>query len=297
MASKEEYRRRAQRLVNGPFNMEDLNKLFLFLRERSLGRHSVYDVGNMVGHSDQRIRGISVERVTAMHKVAHFHVKRIGNNNLNLNLGDCDPEFIEVMDATFLLIDDELLKFHTGLKRDQASTKLTKLKRKFSTRSNGRHYWSGGDIKAIDFKLMDYLSNVMISGGAYNPDSLFNDFAYLLLKNGFISEPQIPDLSKIKDNIAVYAIAAMHGTEFILGDGITGVANAGWNTKNERAVLLVGVTVQIPYKSTDVGIVFPIFETDLLAKDWSHDYDPNVRHASWQVPIEMTQEPKLRCLD
>ncbi|WP_373489853.1 hypothetical protein [Parasphingorhabdus sp.] len=127
---KGEYRIRAQRFLTGEFNVEDLRSLFLFLRQNSYGNQTVRDIGDMVGHSDERNQGISLERISDYSDVMRYIGPKIARHpNNSLDLGDAPAELIPAMDATYNLIDDDRLLRDTGLRRDQTSTALTKLKR------------------------------------------------------------------------------------------------------------------------------------------------------------------------
>ena len=106
---KGEYRERAQRILAGKFNIDDLNRLFLFLRQNSHGNETVRDIGNMIGHADARHQGLSLQRVIDLYEVAKFQAPKIAKHpNWKLDLSDAPPSLISAMEATFRLLGDDI---------------------------------------------------------------------------------------------------------------------------------------------------------------------------------------------
>jgi hypothetical protein len=55
--------RRVQRLLRGDRRSDDLDRIFLSLRERSYGRASIREIGDFVAHRDKREKGLVTEKV------------------------------------------------------------------------------------------------------------------------------------------------------------------------------------------------------------------------------------------
>jgi hypothetical protein len=53
---------RVERLLRGNFRAEDLNRLFLYARDRCQGRESVQEIGDFVAHHDERSKGVVTRR-------------------------------------------------------------------------------------------------------------------------------------------------------------------------------------------------------------------------------------------
>lgn len=297
---KGEYRIRAQRFLTGEFRVEDLHYLFLFLRQQSYGKETVADIGNMVGHADARKQGVSMRRVTDHYHIAQYQSVRFEGNPVlrALNIYDAPPNLFDMMDATLRLLASELLLKYTGLRRDQASTALTKLKRRFRDDGNGRLTWTGPNIKPKQVALLDCLTGFIISRPAYDANTFIEETAYLLIKHGFIDEPQRHLLQAKRPHLLLFAIAAMHGARYLLDNGDTVEAEAGWGTDNGDALLRVGASVTVPYRREGIEgtqqWLFSLFETDLKASDWAPDFDAARPNVTWTVPIEVTNDPFIQ---
>lgn len=293
---KGEYRTRAQRLINGEFQPHDLSTLLLFLREHSNGMETVRDVGHMLGHSDARTKGVSLERVNDHYEIASFHMPRFAKGaDRDLNLHDAPPRMLEAFDATFRLLGDDVLMRETGLTRAQASTRLTRIRRKFVRKSDGRLEWGRPEMHRKELALIQCLNSVIISQPAYSGEDFFNEFVSLLKRHGFMDDGQEDQLARRKPLIVLFAIAAMHGVRYIMPDGNQVEAEAGWVSGFGGALLWVSGKMRVTGLDIDLG--FPIFETDLRAADWCEDYDPARRHMSWLVPIELTSQGRIRTIE
>ncbi len=269
--------------------------LLLFLRENSYGMQTVRDVGHMLGHSDARTKGISLSRVSEHYEMACFHMPRFAEGaNRDLNLDDAPPRFFEAMDVTFRLLDDDILMRETGLTRPQASTRLTKLKRKFVKMPSGRIKWGRPKIEDQELALVKCLSSFMLIRPAYTGNGFFAEFSSLLTKHGFMDAGQEYDLERKKPLIILFAITAMHGVRYIMPDGNLVEAEAGWSTEGKEVRLGVSSTMKVPGLAATIG--FPILETDLQAAQWCDEYSPDRRHARWKVPIELTPLGKIRTI-
>ena len=293
---KGEYQARAQRFLTGEFHVEDLSTLFLFLRQHSYGRETVYDIGNMLGHGDERDQGISLRRVSDTYVMAQYQIpKAVEHPNFKLYLGDAPPNLFEIMTATLRSISDEKLPEMVGRRRDQASTALAKLRRKFRTKSDGRLEWALPSIHVNDIALIQRLTSHLISKPAYSGDELLEETWQLFLRHGFAREDQHSLLIKRRPHLLLFAIAAMHGVRYLLPDGKTAEAEAGWVTTDDVALLSVYFTMSAPYRDKFVSVGFPVFVTDLSAREWVEDF-PDLRHGHFKTPIELTPKPSLRAL-
>ena len=297
MLRKGEYRIRAQRFLTGEFHVDDLNRLLLYLRENSFGNQTVYDVGNMLGHGDSRTKGISVKRVSDLYEIARFQFERLGRDvAAPLALDDAPASLPAVMDATLRLLSDEVLARETGLRRDQASTMLTKIKRKFRAKADGRIGWGAPSIRATEIALITCLTQYILSQPAYTADDFFLETQALLIRHGFMDAGQEALLLRRKPHLILFAIAAMHGARYALPDGETAEAEAGWASDTGDAILSVATRMTVMYGGKQVEVMFPTFATDLRAEEWAHDYEPERRSVTWLSPLEITSEPKLRPL-
>ncbi|MEA3540239.1 MAG: hypothetical protein U9R73_14015 [Pseudomonadota bacterium] len=297
MARKHEYRIRAQRFLSGDFHVEDLSRLFLFLRANSFGAETVRDIGDMIGHADSRGKGLSLRRVNDTYAMTRFIIPRVVKRpDPSASVGEIPAGLLEAMEATLRLLDEEHLIRHTGMRKDQASTALTKLKRKVQVQPDGRATWLTSHINPADVALTRCLTSYIISKPAYSADDLFRETQALLLRHGFMDEQQIPLLFARRVHLALFAVVAMHGVRYRLFDSETAEAEAGWEGDDGTPRIIVSVTLKIPHSEGADEVSFPIFDTDLHPGDWSVGYDSTKGTAMWTVPLELTAEPRLKPL-
>ncbi|MEO6717103.1 MAG: hypothetical protein ABIM50_07625 [Novosphingobium sp.] len=293
---KGEYRTRAQRLLSGKNLAQDLNSLLLFLRENSYGKETVRDVGNMLGHSDARTKGLSVERVIDHYNIASLHMPRFaGGAKTQFNLHDMPTCLPEALDATFKLIDDDALMRATGLTRAQTSARLTRLKRKFTKKSDGMLEWDRPDMHVLERKVIECLTSVIIVRPAYSGEVFFEELSCLLGRHRFIDADQQELLTLQKSPIIAFAVAAMHGVKFIVPDGRHVEAEAGWTTDQGEALLRVAAKMNVLGLNVDIGFV--LFDTEVKAADWCEHYEPSRRSISWTVPIEISADGRIKAIE
>lgn len=295
---KGEYRQRAQRLLTDESKIDDLNCLFLFLRQNSHGNKTVRDIGDMIAHSDVRNKGLSLERISDLYEIAKFQALKIAEHpNWKFDLSDAPANLISAMEATFRLLSDEIIKRDTGYPRDQASKALAKLKRCFKTKANGRLTWTGSTPDDRQLALTSCLTSYIVSGPAYDGSKLFAEMVSLLRRHNLIDADQEMRLEAKRPNILLYAIAAMHGVRYRMHNGATVEAEAGWSSDTGDALLGVTASIATDYNEKSVSWAFPIFSTDLRASEWASDFTPDRPNVHWKVPIELTSEPRLRPLN
>lgn len=294
MTIKDELRFRVQRFLTGPFDVNDLTKLFLFLRGYSYGRQSVRDLGDMIGHADVRNKGLSVDRVRNVQTIALFKVPLFRpNGRKSIVLSDAPSTLLAAMDATFQCLDDALLENNTGMTRDQVGTTLTRIKTKFSVKDNGNLYWDSYPIKEKELSVIKCLTSFLISKEIYTADELVGDTLYLLLKYGFIDADQANLFYAKRDYLVIFAVASMHGVTFDCPDGVPAIAKAGWSTQDDNTHLCVTVNFPVP-DGPNLGMA--LFNTSLPASLWCENYEEGNNNAHFNCPIEITNEGKLRCM-
>jgi hypothetical protein len=294
MAIKDELRFRVRRFLTGPFDANDLTKLFLFLRGYSYGRQSVRDLGDMIGHADVRTKGLSVDRVREVQTIALYTIPRfLPNGPKVLVLSDAPSALLAAMDATFNCLDDALLKYHTGMTRAQVGTILTRIKRKFSVKNNGNLYWDSHPINEKELSVIKCLTSFLMSKEIYSADELVEDTLCLLLKHQLIDGDQLQLFHAKRDYLVIFAVASMHGVTFDCPDGVPAEAKAGWSTEGDNTHLSVSVNFPVP---GGPELALSLFDTNLHPSLWSEDYEAGSRNVHFNCPIEITNEGKLRCM-
>lgn len=296
MAKKDELRFRVQRFLTGPFSVNDLNAVFLFLREYSFGRQSVRDLGDMIAHADIRNKGVSVNRVRDMQTVALYKLRPLVDNSaVELNLNSAPPKLLAVMDATFNLLDEITLHRETGLSKSQIGAALAKIKRKFSVKDDGNIFWNSHPPSNKEKSIIICLTRFLISRCAYSADELVEDTLYVLIKNGFMGPEQSELFYTKRNHLLIFAVASIHGVLFDCRDGVAAQAEAGWTTVGDDTYLNVSVTFPVS-ENPELKIGLALFDTDLHPALFCEDFEQDKRHATFAHPLEITEEGKLRSM-
>jgi hypothetical protein len=295
MAGHDELRIRAQRLLLGVFQIDDLNRLFLFLRQNSYGERAVREVGDLVAHADEREKGVISESVTDFYRICKYFYPRLSGDRPNaIDIADMDPELPFVLESAFRQIDSDIVKRDTGLSENQARTALTKLKRMFDKKPDGRLKYKYNTIQDKYAALLSCLLSYIVSKPAFDGEVLFGEFSNLLLRHKLIDDDQRTLLELKRSHILLFTLALMHNVHYRLPTGEFAIARTGWvrPTPEHPKFLTVMANVNVSPNML-IGFAFPVFVTDLDAEIWADDIK-NSESSAWLNPIELVEGPKLR---
>ncbi len=119
-----ELRQRVERYLRGDCRVEDLDQIFLALRDRSHGHPEIREVGDLVAHRDRRERGPVTETVRNIHLSLDSWLHQ-GEGRL--------PDLAKVKricSANLRTATDEQLNARLGLRREVVKSVLTQAVRK-----------------------------------------------------------------------------------------------------------------------------------------------------------------------
>ena len=276
---------RVDRLVSGKYRSDDLNYIFLALRQTSYGRPILVELGDFIAHNSQREKGICTERFIDFYKILPTYVK-MGGKRLNVN--DLPEDIASFLGASYRMIGPELIAKKTKLRKNGLSKLLSSLitrvgrnnstKLSFLTRPNDE-----------ELRLFNFLTNGSMVEPAFNDKGLLEDFWHSLTKNGLVSAVDKPKILAQKNAIVAFAIASMHQCKLI--DKNQGV-EATIECRVYDGNLIAMSSMLVPY--IPVPVSMPIFMTGVPAKDvCMPDLQGKALQITWDCSLELNDELKL----
>lgn len=305
------YRIRAHRFLNGDFRSEDLNALFLFMRNRPYGCETVRDIGHMRGHAEGRDRGISLDRIKDQFQMLRIAMWRFAQpgNELDLNYA---PSFLfDSVKATLGSLKDDGIRKNLRLKRRQAEEIIGNLERKFHEQclievdERFPSHLFGEEIKPRILKLCHRLDDIEIDilkectskiviKEAYNKLDLAREFYTLLRKYKLVDEMRAGLPVDASSKLAMFAVYAMHDVSYDLPDDFSARSRAGITLDGDQLNIVSSIAVNFKFPNNpNAEISFDIFDTELKSEDWMDPDLPYDRPGILKVPLELNKSAKL----
>ena len=276
----DDLRVRVRRLASGRHRVEDLDRLFLGLRDRDGGRMSVREIGNFVAHRGERHKGPVTQ--TARDVFASVDVWSLpmrGRKPLKSDIS-------RAARANLRLASDLQLKQGCGLRRPIARRRLESGLKKFA-----------GDERLTDQEadVLSYLGDRFIWKPAFDDNQLFKEFRDALVQNAIIQKPEAASLAGAKTFLTLYAVALMHGVTIEFDNGTKSQLRAGFANRQRH----LEVKILITFEELSKPLMAPIcmFLTSLDPD--SHctpkllELGGGVLADAWKGPIEVGDNDKL----
>jgi hypothetical protein len=185
--------------------VEDLDRLFLALRERSYKDEVISEIGNFVAHRGQRDKGPVTQRVHDMATSARIWLAGITGKVLKLN----DARIAATVKLR-LASDDQLLS-GCGMNRTTAETVLRRSFRKLD---------AARPLNAREVRVLSYLGNRFIWNPAFTEKELIDSFGRALVVNQIIGTADVVKLESVQPFITLYVIVLMHGSAIVLAKAL-----------------------------------------------------------------------------
>jgi hypothetical protein len=271
---------RAARLLSGEHRVEDLDRLFLGLRERHHGRACFREVGDFIAHRKERNKGLVTQ--VARDVFTSISVWSLGLRGQKPSAAD----IARAARANYRLASDAQLEQGCGLRRDIVKRRLDSGLSKFER---------GAKITDSEAEILGYLGNRFIWKPAFTDEELFGDFHYVLLKNGIIEEASEDALASAKTFLTLFAISCLHGTSIQFDDNTRGELLAGFANRERR----LEVKVQIRFDDAPKPIFAPIcmFMTSLQPEEHCDapllDLGSEWQAHVWPQPVEIKAGGRL----
>jgi hypothetical protein len=266
MVTRNEARIRAVRLIKdyGPI-AEDLDRLFLWLRQQPMVRLSIRDVGDFVAHSDERNRGLALSHARALYDTNSYHY------NMQNDLPVSRDELIDQMRAAQLLGPPDILRERVNLSSDEARDVLATIIPKLETNPDGELQFRP-QLSERERNLYDYYRGLLAWRPAYDEDSLIDDFVFVLRHHGLVEEDEEDALRQQGGFLAMYVLTRMHLAVLDFGANKQKIKlHVGLQFKQFGIrYLAIYMAIPLPAHAPTHTHLQPLFETHCIA------FEPNV---------------------
>jgi hypothetical protein len=274
-------RLRAKRFLAGQTLIEDLDRFFLDLRDRTHGRASFREVGDFIAHRGQRNKGLVTQ-------IARDVITSVSVWSLSFRGKKATyPEVAKAARANFRLASDEQLEQGCGLRRSAIKKILDRVLPRFER---------GGPIDDEELQVLLFLGNRFIWKPAFTDEELVKDFCDVLTLNKIVTRADRPALIAAREIITLFALIRMHGTTITLEDG--GSAELLASYANKYGCLEIKVQIEFTDAPKPISSPICMFLTTLKPENHcdvsilapSNDYLAR----TWRMPLEIGFDRKLR---
>ena len=200
-----------EKLLAGDGDVEDLNRLFLGLRERFYSRQAFQEIGHFAAHADERIMGVVSNRlkdffVNLRHSLPVI-VKQPGYEIDGRQAGRT------LRAALNLCSDDDL-----PCRPEQARSLIGRIERKIEKLTS-----TGGVVNSPltdnERALFDHLTGYLRVRPVFTGDDLFREFGDVLMRNRLLDPDELQGLEQARPFVVAYGGWRMHLCNVRLGDG------------------------------------------------------------------------------
>ena len=281
---------RLNRIASGEFRPDDLTHLFLALRERTFGVHSIKEVGDFVAHPGFREKGPLTKELKIFFQNFEYFMSL--QSELNIDIHKLPNDFLEIVDFSFARIVDMVIMERVGISKKQASHILDRIKKSATFMQNNIRL----DIDdSLSLEIIQLCISSLVVKPYLTSEDFWRDFCFVLTKNGILRKSDQSSLKKVSPGILNYTIARMHGTYIKRKCGRLIYITAATSNNN----LSVKALSNIDY-DRDIYLMVDLFPTCISTKEWcegivfpefSDDFDELKEF--WDVPLEVRSDMKL----
>lgn len=275
----DDLRLRLRRLVAGEKRVEDLDRLYLSLRERSKDLEVVQEIGDFIAHRDTREKGLLTSVFGDV-----FTSLDIWSRPLR-GVPVSREDVVRAAQANLRLASDDQLKLGCGATRAQAITHLSKAIAKIGKKP----------LKDREYRTFAYLGTAFIWKPAFTAEQLHREFVEAVSRADLLDAAAGTRLESLRTFVALHALSVMHGSTLRLREGLKGRLWAGYANEGR----LLEVKVEIAFDDAHKPIMAPIclFYTDLqpeghCAEALIQNDDPTYPW-HWLDPIEVGRDGLL----
>lgn len=274
----EDLSRRLGRLLRGDRRCDDLDRLFLGLRERTSARASVREIGDFVAHRGQREKGMVTDRardiLTSLDSWLRISVQRGTFTS---------DEVRKVAEANLRNATEAQLSARLGMTRAVAKSVLVQGFKKLQ---------SGRNATPREVRTIDYLGGAFIWNPAFTEEALVDDLIQMLAEAGLLRKADHARFRSLSAFIALYVVTLMHGSGLLLD---TGRADLSAGFANKEGCLEVKARLSVTGQPKPVFATVCMFWTTLAAA--THCAPALLeKGACWDRPLEINDDGRLTFL-
>lgn len=268
--------RRLARLLRGERRTDDLDRLFLALRDRASARASVREIGDFVAHRDQREKGPVTQKARDIFTSFQSWL-RISVMRESFTLADIR----KVAEANLRNATDEQLQNRLGLKRAVAKAVLAQALNKAA---------KGSRPTPRERKTVDYLGGAFIWNPAFTDVEVVEDLIQVLGEVGLLRQAEHAAFRTLANFIALYVLTLMHGSAVLLENGDRAELVAGF--ANNLGRLEVKAMLTMSHLKKPVFAPACLFWTTLAGSEHcATTLLDDLEH--WRAPLEIGLDGKL----
>lgn len=274
----EDLSRRLDRLLRGGRRCDDLDRLFLGLRERPGARASVREIGDFVAHRGQREKGLVTDRardiLTSLESWLRISVQGMSFTR---------DEVRKVAEANLRNASEAQLTARLGMTRAVAKSVLIQGFKKLER---------GRNATPREVRTIDYLGGAFIWNPAFTEEALIDDLLHMLGEAGLLKKADRASFRSLSAFVALYVMTLLHGSGVLLD---TGRADLSAGFANEEGRLEVKARLTVSGQPKPVLATVCLFWTTLTAA--THCVPPLLEEgACWARPLEIDADGRLAFL-
>ncbi|WP_159994014.1 hypothetical protein [Roseomonas sp. 18066] len=268
--------RRLDRMLQGIRRADDLDRIFLALRDRPGARPSVREVGDFIAHRDQRQKGPVTQKARDIFTSSRSWL-RVSIMQEPATLDDIR----KAAEANLRIATDMQLEASLGFKRAAARTALAQAVRRLE---------GGRQPTPRERKTFDYLGSAFIWNPAFTGAEVLKDLEDMLGELGLMRKVDHASFRSCRDFIILHVVTVMHGSSILLEGGDRADMAAGFSNREGRLEVRAWLSV----KDLPKPVFMPacLFWTDLDGVGHCGQAlleDPR----RWQEPLEIDTDGKL----
>jgi hypothetical protein len=281
-------RARVERLLRGDVRPDDLDRLFLYARDRCDGRESVQEVGDFVAHRSERTKGILTRCVQDWYISSRFHFYMMDKPQ-GLDPNNLPSNFDSVLWASFQRGSAKQISRVIGLSRAEVGQRLPAIAKGLRRNLDGSMALNNFYTRK-ELRIINGLSKMLIARPAFDHDRLFSDLTATLKSHDLLDRSQLQAFTDIKPAIGLYSISVMHNSTIRLNDGTS--IRLKINDAVGAQKLAVSAPVQVSIPGWSIFVATAMFATEIHAQQGCTAEllaipDP------WDFDIELTHERLL----
>lgn len=290
MRAQIELIRRVDRLLSGQRRTSDLDALFLWLRRHSYGNSAVADVGNFVGHADERDQGVAWKAVGDIGAVLDLSMIQIVSERTGVPRPLTPDEVRRTVLTSINFEDPVVTKSETGMGKRRVRAILNAALDKIID-IDATSIFASSHITDLEKGMIRRYLNMLFIRNAFDEAALIDQLIDALVKNSLLETGDKAEFRSLSSFVAVYTVAAMHNAKLILEPGRSASLKAGFDDRTSNLhVLAVIDNPAIPH----VFNLWPIFGTTSKATEWCSDETLAAsNHRMWSYPLELGPSGKL----
>lgn len=248
-APQPDLRIRVQRLLRGGRRHDDVDRLFLGLRDRAGDRMAIREIGDFVAHRDERDRGTALQQTSDVLLSIQTYLKIRTEGTFTL------VEIREVAEANLRVATPAQLSARLRLTRPEARGALKRGLAKLER---------GGNVTRKERRTIDYLGGAFIWNPDFTDASLHRDFADALVDGGYLSSSERSAWKAVQPFISLCVVSLMNGTTLVLNGSNRVTLMAGYD--NNDGLIEVKAQLQFEQSGKQVRMPFCLYLTALRAE-------------------------------